>query len=91
MQKAYQKQVRRVAIFRTLNRFRQRGENPFIRALNDARILLIYSMTFKKTSYKKKSQLILVNVVKQASVLILLEKRLEIYTLNGKLFMICVY
>jgi len=34
--------------------------------------------------FRKKAQVIMIDVIKQASIMILLEKRLEIYTLNGK-------
>lgn len=80
---AYQKQIRRVAIFKTLTRFKQTGENPFIRSLYDSRLLLNYAFSFKRNNIKQKTSYIISNVIKQTALMILLEKRLEIYTLNG--------
>lgn len=80
---AYQKQIRRVAIFKTLTRFKQTGENPFIRSLYDSRLLLNFAFSFKKNKIKQKRNYIITNVIKQAALMVLLEKRLEIYTLNG--------
>lgn len=81
---AYQKQIRRVAIFRTLARFRQQGENPYIRALYDSRMIMNYAFSFKMKRIKQKSQQIMIEILSQAGNLISLEKRLEIYTFNGK-------
>lgn len=46
-------------------------------------MMMIYSYNIRQKYLRKKAQNIVLDVLRQASVIILLEKRLEIYTQNG--------
>lgn len=82
---AFQKQVRRTAIFRTLRGFKMRGETPFHRSLHEAKILLNFRFGKHRKYLNVRARSIVVEIIRQSSVMILLEKRLEIYTLNGEI------
>lgn len=59
------------------------GENPFSRNLFETNMILRIWLSFKKKNLKIKAKKICISVFKQTSFILVLDKKLYAYTLNG--------
>ena len=82
IKKAYEKQLRNLAILNGLKVIRRRGETPTTRLLFEAKMMINYHEGFRRKGLNSKMNKMVFEVISQASIMFLLSSKLEHYAMN---------